>query len=225
MIIQLRRSTVFKTSHFANAFIAQLQQSYAADLDSGNKAQRILLSRYYDNLKPLGWQQLAIDGHCVMAFPAASQEEYFLGLQKGFDQLFTLLEVAKIYFLDFLNTPLSSFPFENFAKRNQFKRLTGSHPLVEAFAIKSKDIGSVLPLFYFSKRFERASITLIADGDLPFALRLCKDGNFHINYQIHHQTLVQTAAITAGFKIGDVDLCWEYKIHCLPKLSEASVSE
>ena len=204
------RAQVFKLSPFADNFIAQMQQSFASELDVNNKAESALLSKYYDHQKPSCHQAMIIEGHAVMAFIAANRETYFTDLP--LPVFFSKLETEQLFFIDFLDTSMSDFPFENFRKRNTLKKMLGGSLAVDAFSLNAIDVVKVLELFYFSRRYERSAITMIADGRVPVALRLCRDGNFHINYLAEYESKVRDAAVDAGFIVGDIDLCWNYKV-------------
>ncbi|MGZ8517160.1 MAG: hypothetical protein ACXWWD_07415 [Chitinophagaceae bacterium] len=210
MINPCTRSSIFRTSSFADNFIAQMQQSFAADIDVSNNYEKSLLHKYYDHLSPSHHDPLVIDAHCVLAFKAESRKEYFQNLPLA--AFFSQLNIEKLFFLDFLKTGMQDFPFQNYTKRNILKQMLGGSLKAQAFSIKVEVVVNVLELFYFSGRYERSAITMIGEGAIPIAMRLCKDGNFHTNFQGIHETQIKKAALATGLTIGDIDLCWDYKI-------------
>jgi hypothetical protein len=217
MLQPLSRTAIFQNSPFADAFIASMQQSYASDLDMTDPSDRSLLKKFYDHLHPL--QPLHPPFHndmLVLTYPAIHQKEYFVKMPKAMEYLFHQLQTKRLYFVDFLKTSLHEFPFETYRKRNKLKQLLGWQLHYGGFQLAIEDLCTVWPLFYFSGIYARSAIVLIADGEAPLALRLCKDGNFHCNYQQGHEDHILPVAKEAGFLTGDVNLCWDYKVHCLP---------
>ena len=212
------RREVFETSSFADNFIAQMQQSFAAELDENDQAEKALLRKYYDHLEPAYHEVVRIEAHAVFAFKSESRASYFRDLP--LEVFFSKLETRKIFFIDFLDTGMMDFPFQNFIKRNVLKKMLGGSLEVKAFSLQPAVVMKVLELFYFSGQYERSAITIIAEGSVPVALRLCKDGNFHTNYLEADRKQVEQAAIGAGFLVGDIDLCWDYSVWNLPPARE-----
>ncbi len=204
------RTQVFKLSPFADNFIAQMQQSFASELNVKNKEDAALLRKFYDHQAPAFHELMVIDGHCVAAYIAANRKEYFRGLP--LPAFFAALGTVKIYFIDYLDTSMKDFPFESFKKRNTLKKMLSNSLEAEAFSLAPVNVVDILELFYFSGRYERSAIMMIADGSIPVALRLCKDGNFHMNYRVEHEVEIKNAAIASGMEVGDLDLCWRYKV-------------
>jgi hypothetical protein len=56
---------------------------------------------------------------------------------------------------------------------------------------------------------------ITANGEIPLSLRLCDDGNLHLNFQEMYQKRIHEAAKNAGFKMGDLEICVQYRLHYL----------
>jgi len=222
MLQALSRKALFQASPFADTFVADMQQSYAQDFDLSDAQDRSMLRKYYDHLKPFRPVDPPLSNDMViLTFPADHQQAYFAQMPLAMAQLLEALGSTQLYFVDFLKTSLEEFPFETYRKRNQLKRLLGGRLDYGGFRLSITDLPIVWPLFYFSGRYERTAIVLIADGEVPLALRLCKDGNFHCHYQAIHEGRFIQAAEAAGFNTGDVNLCWDYKVWSLPRTAAA----
>jgi len=217
MLQPLSRKAIFRASSFADTFIAEMQQSYAQDFDLSDAQDCSMLRKYYDHLKPFRYVDPPLsNGMLVLTFPADDRKEYFAQMPVAMVQLLEALGSTQLYFVDFLKTRLNEFPFETYRKRNQLKRLLGWSLKYGGFRLSITDLPVVWPLFYFSGIYARTAIVLISDGEAPLALRLCRDGNFHCHYQEVHQQRIATAAQDVGFLVGDIDLCWQYRIDSLP---------
>jgi hypothetical protein len=216
MLYPLSRKAIFEASPFADQFIFEMQRSYAAELDLNDRLDRSVYRKYYDHLQPLQMGHPPIDGYCIMAYIADTRNDFFERMLPALQQFFEELKIQQLYITDFLKTSLQTFPFKNFQKRNRLRHLMGWRLDYGGFQLSLKDLKQVLPLFYFSGIYARSAITIIADGVVPLSLRLCKDGNFHADYQSLHQRPIQEAASRAGFEVGDVNLCWDYKVNALP---------
>ena len=113
-----------------------------------------------------------------------------------------------------LHTPFDNYPFQNFKKRNDFRRIMGRNLKNGGYLIDTGILKKILTLFFFSCFYGRPVIFFIpADGDVSMTIHLCDDGNFHLNFQEKHANQITEAAITAGFIMGDLDLCWDNSIY------------
>lgn len=217
MLYPLSRKAIFQASSLADTFVAYMQQGYAQDLDMNEPQERSLLKKYYDHLQPFQPLDPPLDNDMmVLAFPASNQQDFFGQMPVAMAQLFKALGTKELYIVDFLKTSLNEFPFETYGKRNKLKQLLGWNLHYGGFQLSADDLSVVLPLFYFSGIYARPVIALVADGEVPLVLRLCKDGNFHCNYQQLRKDRITTAASAAGFLTGDVYICWEYSVQSLP---------
>jgi hypothetical protein len=212
MITTLSRHNYFLLSPFADSFIADMQQSYAADLDETDKRDRQVLRERFDHRQPFAQERMTVDGHCVIALPAASKIEYHKRVPIQLMGLLTQLKSTQVSLLDFINTDFSQFPFENFSKRNQFRRLTAGMQRDKVVRFDISHITEMLPLFFFSGCYDVPVVFIISDGPVPLSLRLCDDGNFHLNFLEANRSLVVAAAELSGFVTGGIELCDSYSV-------------
>lgn len=85
-----------------------------------------------------------------------------------------------------------------------------------AYQIKVSDLHKSFPLFFFSDVYDIPVIFLITASDaVPLSLRLCDDDNLNLNFQQVYQKQIHKVAIEAGFKIGDLELCVQYRLNNL----------
>lgn len=210
MITTLSRRNYFLLSPFADSFICRMQQAYAVDMDEEDKRDRKILRERFDHLKPLAQPVMAVDAHCVIALPATTKTEYQKRLPIQVAELLRQLGSTQATLLDFLNTDLSQFEFENFTKRNQFRRLTGGIRRDKVVRLDVDCLVQLLPLFLFSRCYDVPVIFILGDGPVPVSLRLCDDGNFHLNFQEANSSRIIEAAELSGFVTGTIEICDAY---------------
>jgi hypothetical protein len=215
MISTLFRRSYFLQSPFADSFIAQMQQSYAADLDQSDRRDKKVLRERFDHREALVQPETVVDGHAVIALPAATKALYTQRVPQQLKAMLTMLETTRLTLLDFVNTDLSEFPFENFSKRNRFRQLTARIKNDHVVQFDVEEIGRMLPLFLFSGCYDLPVIFIIADGPVPLSLRLCDDGNFHLNFRNADRSRVIQAAELAEFVTGGTELCDTYSVASL----------
>ena len=193
-----------------------MQQSYASDFDLSIRSEVRVINKFYDHLKPFAPIPAPINTGCVMTYLVNNFQEYLEQVPVALVQFLKALQIEKLYILDFLNTALSVFPFENFRKRNCLKRLLGGKLNYTGLLSDTTIVAEILHLFLFSGLHGRPVIFFItAKGVVPLSVRLCDDGNFHLQFQVQFSNQVLEAAHKTGFTIGDVDLCWEHSIYKL----------
>lgn len=214
MLIPVTRYSIFQSSVFADNFIAQMQQSYATDFDLNSPKEAAMLRKYYDHLQPFNTINKPINRHNVLAYPATSKNDYVANFSLTLQHFFRELDISKIYLMeDTCISIVEEFPFENFSKRNSFKRLGGVKSGQVGYKIHIYNLHKVFPLFFFSRRYDVPVIFfLTAEGETPLSIRLCDDGNLHINYQEEYEQHIHHAAKEAGLKIGDTELCDAYSV-------------
>ncbi|HSC53548.1 MAG TPA: hypothetical protein VLC98_08015 [Phnomibacter sp.] len=212
MLTPVSRIDIFKASHFADQFMAEMEQAYAADFDKNDVKEAAMLRKYYDHLAPFVGLQQPIDAHGVWAFAAASKAEYVQQFALQLQQALQHLDITSVYLLTLTQTCIASeFPFENFTKRNRFKRLGGIKNSRLGYQVSVEHLPAVFPLFFFSGIYDVPVIFLItAEGATPLSLRLCDDGNLHINYQQAFAGKIAEAATAAKLEMGDTELCSQY---------------
>lgn len=213
MFTPIARTTIFRSSVFADNLIAHFQQSYASNIDQSVKWEAAMLKKYYDHLKPFQTIAPQIDGHCVVAYNAFSKNDYIEQFPLVLQKFLNDLNIEELYLLNFNTTNLFGFPFENFRKKNQFKLLGGRKTENLGYQFKVSELHRGFPLFFFSGVYDVPVIFMItASGEVPLSLRLCDDGNLHLNFQEIYKTRIHEAAIGAGFKIGDLEICYYHNL-------------
>jgi hypothetical protein len=216
MFNPITRHEIFNSSVFADNLIAEFQQSYTSDIDLSVKQEADMLKKYYDHLKPFQPIDPPIDSHCVLAYAAESKKDYIETFPLVLQKFLTALNIQDLYLTYFNNKNLFKFEFENFRKRNLFKLYGGRKAQNLGYQIKVPNLHKGFPLFFFSGVYDVPVIFLItANGEIPLSLRLCDDGNLHLNFQEMYQKRIHEAAKNAGFKIGDLEICVQYRLHYL----------
>ena len=85
-----------------------------------------------------------------------------------------------------------------------------------SYQIKVSDLHKGFPLFFFSGVYDVPVIFLItAIGKIPISIRLCDDGNLHLNFQEIYQKRIVEAAKESGFEMGDLEICVQYRLNYL----------
>lgn len=218
MLTPISRQAIFRSSAFADNFMAEMQQSYAADFDVSIKKEAAAVKKYYDHLRPFQPIGSPINSFCVLAYNAENLSDFILNTPLVSQAFLEQLHIQELCLIDFTKYSLLDFPFENFRKRNQFKRLGGIKDDAVAYKFPVNRLPQVLPLFFFARKWDIPVIFLLtADGEIPLSFRMCDNGNFHLNYQEIYQERIQEAAKRAGFIMGDIELCYEYKWDLLDK--------
>lgn len=216
MFKSITRPEIFRASVFADNLVALFQKSYETYIDRSVKWEADVLKNYYDHLQPFQPIEPPIDSHCVLAYDAQSKKDYIENFPLVLQQFLTALAIQDLYLTYFNKKNLFRFEFENFRKRNLFKLYGGRKTENLAYQIKVSDLHKGLPLFFFSGVYDVPVIFLItANGKVPLSLRLCDDGNLHLNFQEMYQKRIHEAAIKVGFKTGDLEICVQYRLHNL----------
>jgi hypothetical protein len=219
MLTAVQRSKIFHSSVFTDNFISEMQERYAVDFDPAIKAEAAILKRAYDHLAPFQPIDPPINSDCVLAYAASSKKDYADSFSKQLLVLFDALNIDELYLMQFTNTnPIKHFPFQNFNKRNKFKRLAGNNGRDCGYRFHIKDLQQVFPLFFFSGHYDSPVIFLLtANGEVPLSLHLCDDGNLHLNFQEQYQQHIYDAADNAGLIRGDIEICEKYSLMYLEK--------
>ena len=216
MFKPITRLEIFRSSVFADNLIAEFQQSYTLDIDLSVKKEAEMLKKYYDHLKPFQPIEPSINSHCVLAYDAESKKDYIEAFSLVLQKFLTALNIQDLYLTYFNKKNLFQFEFENYKKRNLFKLYGGKKTENLGYQIKVSALHKSFPLFFFSGVYDVPVIFLItANGEVPLSLRLCDDGNLHLNFQEMYQKRIHEAAKNAGFKIGDLEICVQYRLHNL----------
>jgi hypothetical protein len=216
MFKPITRPEIFNASVFAENLIAIFQESYASNIDTTVKWEADMLKKYYDHLKPFQPIDPPIDGHCVLAYDAANKKDYIENFPLVLQEFLRALDITGLYLMNFNKTNLFHFGFENFKKRNLFKLFGGKKTDNLGYIVKVDDLHKSFPLFFFSGVYDVPVIFIItASGKVPLSLRLCDDGNLHLNFQLQYQEHIAETAKKTGFEIGDLEMCTQYRVHQL----------
>jgi hypothetical protein len=213
MITSLSRSAIFRMSPYADHTVAAMQQAYASDFDLTDNKEAACVKRHYDHLQSLHPREWPKEQHFVVAWEAEDIRQYESGIGSMLQLFLTGLGISQLYLLD----PLyERFPFENFSKRNAFRRLTGSALDHKGFLLDTHHLPQLLPLLLFSGIYGRPVVYFVgANGHLPLAFSLCDDGNFHTTCLATDYPRVSEVAKTAGWLTGDIELCASCSIYTL----------
>ncbi len=214
MLTPIPRAEIFQANQFVDNFIADMQASYAQYIDKTVPREGKMLAEYYDHLEPLAPFDEPVAGHCVLAYDAESKKDYVEKLPLVLQQFYGVLGITQLYLMDFNKTSLLDFPYESFKKQNEFKRLAKGNAKGMGYVLEVADLPKIMPLFFFSKRYDTPVIFfLTAEGDVPLSIRMCDDGNLHLNFEEEYDEVIQEAAENAGFCIGDLELCTVHRVH------------
>ena len=146
MLTPLKRRSVFKSSTFNDYIIAKFQQSYANDLDASVPSERKLLNQFYDHLTPLTPGYNEPTSHCVIAYDTESRLDYLKNFPRQLSFFLLQLGITEQFLLRFTDTNLlTEFPFENFTKKNRFKRLGAIKEPNTAYVVKTENVEKLLP--------------------------------------------------------------------------------
>lgn len=210
----MTRNSIFRSSPVADNFIASIQQGYANDFDLTVSKEAATVSKYYDHLTPYHAIDDPVNNFGVLVYRTSSLKTYIEEVPGILNQFLQTLNIKQLFVLDMLHTPFDNYPFQNFKKRNDFRRIMGRNLKNGGYLIDTGILKKILTLFFFSGFYGRPVIFFIpADGDVSMTIHLCDDGNFHLNFQEKYASHIAEAAITAGFIMGDLDLCWDNSIY------------
>ena len=207
MIKSVSRKALFAENSFVDAFIAFMQQAYAADFDISDKSHVKVLNRYYDHQVPFQHTMKGTDAVGVFAVAAENRTDYRKQMPEKFAFFLQTLSAGNICLLDFLNTALFEFRFSGFVQKNAFRRKFRKGVSSNAFVMSCDEVLNVLPLFLFGNYYGGRPELFFIASDYPIAISLCSDGNFHYHTYSDKQEEVQMAAVKAGFLTGGIELC------------------
>ena len=214
ILIPIARSTIFHSSAYIDNYIAGMQQSYGADFNADNAQEKAMLNKYYDHLQAYKPQPTTTNSYAEMAYPAVSKADYCIHFPLQLKALLTQVSITDLYLMQFIKTDLlTEFPFENFTKKNRFKRYGGIKRNDVGYRFSVTDITTILPLFFFSGVYDTPVIFLFAaTPTIDLCLRLCDDGNLHYNIPAtQHQSFID-AAMQLGFVTDGDDICHRFSV-------------
>lgn len=211
MFRAISRRKLFRKSEFTDVLIAGFQQSYADCADLTVPSEAAVIRKYYDHLTPCRSTDKAIKGDAVISWPAKSRSAYTEEFPVQLQNYLRLLGIADLYLLNFTDGNLMDLDFENFRKRNIFRRNGGKNRSGLAYGIRTEELHHTFPVFMFSRVYDIPVIFLIsAEKKVQLALRLCDDGNLHLNFYGSDREQFLGKAAEAGFVVGDLELCDQY---------------
>jgi hypothetical protein len=214
MLTPVKRSEVFRSSRFNDRLIASFQASYGRDFDASVPKEKAALAKYYDHMEPFDAEGTAEEAYSVVAYKTYNRQEYLTIFPQQLKQALHLLDIHHLYLLDFTNVNLlKEFAFENFHKRNLFKRLGAVKAENVAYRFNTAAIDKVMPLFFFSGVYDVPVIFFLSADDIPLGFHLCDDGNLHLNYEAKDENRILAAMKQAGFATGDTGLCSLYSTY------------
>ncbi|EJF10220.1 hypothetical protein [Pontibacter sp. BAB1700] len=166
MIRPIRRASIFRSSPFADNLIASYQRSYAAMYDATIQEEAKMHRQYYDHRAAWQPDDTPIMSDLVLAYEAEDLPDYVMQLPLRLQKFFNSLGVAQLYLMDFLRSDLNEFPFENFRKKNLFRRIAGRHSQDYNYLLDTSDLprccpssfrreSGMCPLFFWSLPTER----------------------------------------------------------------------
>jgi hypothetical protein len=219
MLSAIPRSPIFKSSVYIDNYIAGMQQSYAADFDVSNAKEKATLKKYYDHLEAFVPIDTSTNAYGEMAYPAGSKSDYCINFPVQLMALLNALGIDKLYLMQFIKTDfVADFPFENFTKKNQFKRCGGIQRNDVGYLFNVKHISKILPLFFFSRHYDTPVIFLFsATANVDICLRLCDDGNLHYNIPQTQFSHFIALANQLGLVTEGNEICQQYSVFYLNK--------
>ncbi|HEX6913801.1 MAG TPA: hypothetical protein VF145_01085 [Chitinophagaceae bacterium] len=205
------RTAIFSRHPFIDQVIAGFQRSYAADFDTANRNDRLRLKRYYDHLLPFNEHEQPT-GYCVIACRAGTRREYLENFPFSLVSFLSALDIHQLYLTHFTATDiLDEFRFENFHKKNLFRRMGAKKNRNLAWQFNTTDIPAVLPLFFFARVWDVPVVFLFSANEAsPLSLHLCDDGNLHLEYPLEREQRIQSAAANSNFEVGGIEICSGY---------------
>lgn len=190
------------------------QRSYASEIDASTRAGKQTLRKYYDLLSPIYNGAAPPTTDMVIAFNTNIRSAYLADFPRKLQALLLSLGITDLALLDFNRLDiLNDFRFENYYKRNQFRRLGGSANASAAYLFKTDNLPDILPLFLFARVWDVPVIFFAAaHTDKPLLLHLCDDGNLHIDLLKTDEERFIKLAEEHGFATGDFTLCSQYSV-------------
>ncbi len=219
MLTPIVRTAIFKSHPFIDNYIAGMQQAYGADFNFDNLKEAARLKKYYDHLLPFQPIDTSTNKYGEMAYPAGSKADYVIHFPKQLAELLINLDITDLFLMQSIKMDfIAEFPFENYSKKNRFKRMGGVKSANIGYRFNVNNLPAVLPLFLFARHYDTPVIYLFsADAAKPLALRLCDDGNLHYNIPAaQHQAFIH-AANASGFVTDGEDLCGRYSVYYFNK--------
>lgn len=218
MLQLISRAEVFLRSPFADHHICSCQQEMFERLEDKETTyidyQTTPVKDAYDHLQPFNKSSRAPDDFAVIAYQKKDREDYVVNCPAAFGQFCKLLDIHKLFLIDELKYDwLLHFPFGSSEKRDALKSIINLSVYDEAFELEIDDLSTLLPLFFYSGRWGVPICYLFpSESSADLLIFLCNDGNFHMAFPATDRELINEVAITAGLKMGGLEICNRYSV-------------
>ncbi|EMR03229.1 hypothetical protein [Cesiribacter andamanensis] len=210
MLTPLSRKDIFSQSPVADGMIAEVQGFYARGFDEAVPEELEVLNRLYDHRQVLQPGNKAPQAEAILTLRARTRSGYARRFPKALQGFLEQLGCRHLYLLDWLAFSWQEFPFETADKAATFSRLAQGRLEPGGFLLEIRQLSRLLPLFFFSGRFDGPVIYLIAAEGLPLSLQLCDDGNLHLAFHEQDRPALEAAASQAGLLLGGDEVCFVY---------------
>ncbi|MEO6916511.1 MAG: hypothetical protein ABI151_13530 [Chitinophagaceae bacterium] len=236
MIRPVTRNEVFSRSRLADYYISNAQTPYQdpetvnEEIDceksilddsqanddytdeEGNKLswyeKGSLMKDLNDHQEPFHDGESLTNDFAVLGYSRKNAGEYLKSRSKALIRFFEIMKISQLYLLDELRYDWLRFPFRSSEKLAVIKSLVHAPSYREAFEMDIGELAVILPLFNYSGRSSMPIIMLISTNDeVPIAMFLCDDGNFHTSFHADDREKMFYAASAAGLVMGGVEVC------------------
>lgn len=208
MIHLISREEVFYKSWLVDHFISDIQQS--AYNESGYKfLPRSSAEDPYDHMEAFHNDKEILDEFNIISYAEKNSMAYMTNRSIAFTRFFELMDIHQLYLLDELQCDWVRFPFGSSEKYETLKcMVNGADTYYEAFILDIRELSVILPLFHFSQRHSTPIIWLFsANPEIPVAMFLCDDANFHTCFRLKDREQLTSAVTTAGLIMGGLEIC------------------
>lgn len=202
MIQLIDREEVFLKSWLVDHYISELQNP------TGYIDKKSIEEHLYDHLQPFHVYKEVLDDFAILAYAGKNKIGYLTHRSAAFIRFFELIDIKHLYLLDELRCDWLQFPFSYREKREAFKSIVNQAAYHEAFELDIEDLSTILPLFHYSGRHSAPIIWLFsANPQVPLAMFLCDDANFHTSFLVKDREKVTPATSAAGLLMGGLEVC------------------
>lgn len=214
MIQLIPRKEVFYRSLLADRYISDLQQMDCCYVDEygepkySDEELDSLLSDVNDHVEPFCNDESPTNDFAVLGYPRQNIINYVAGRSKSLIHFFKIMHIRRFYLMDEKRYDWLSFPFESREKTAAVKNLVNAPSYREAFEADIEELAFLLPLFHSSGRYNTGIVYFFsANNQVPIAMFLCDDGNFHTSFCQEDREKIFYAASAAGLVMGGVEVC------------------
>jgi hypothetical protein len=215
LLTPLSRKELFKNCPVADGIISQVQGFYARGFDEGVPEEAEVLNRLYDHRYPLHAAHKAPKDEGILAIRARTRKGYQKRFPKALQVFLKELVCSHLYLADWLAFSWQEFSFETAEKATAFKHMAQGQLQPGAFLLESRQLARLLPLFFFSNRYDGPVIYLFAADGVPLSLQLCDDGNLHLAFHEQDRQALEAAAQKANLVMGGFGMCQVFYVQQL----------